>query len=105
MESSGTIQSWKKGVTISGPAFHRGSFTLTTVTDTYLDTSKLGKGFVWVNGHNLGRVWDIGPQESLYLPAPWLRVGENQVVVFDYTDLAKSTLQGLADPLWPGSNE
>ena len=105
MESSATIQSWKKGVTISGPAFHRGSFTLTTVTDTFLDTSKLGKGFVWVNGHNLGRVWDIGPQESLYLPAPWLRVGENQVVVFDYTDLAKSTLQGLPDPVWLGSNE
>lgn len=105
MESPATIQNWKKGVTTQGPAFHRGSFTLTTVTDTYLDTSKLGKGFVWVNGHNLGRVWDIGPQESLYLPAPWLRVGENEVVVFDYTDLAQPTLQGLADPLWPGSKE
>jgi beta-galactosidase len=105
MESPDTIHSWKKDVTIPGPAFHRGSFTLTTVTDTYLDTSKLGKGFVWVNGHNLGRVWDIGPQESLYLPAPWLRVGENEVVVFDYTDLAQSTLQGLADPLWSASKE
>ena len=66
---------------------------------------KLGKGFVWVNGHNLGRVWDIGPQKSLYPPAPWLRVGENEVVDFDYTDPSQPTLRGLAGPLWSASKE
>jgi beta-galactosidase len=104
MESPESIHGWKDSST-SGPAFHRGSFTLTTVTDTYLDTSKLGKGFVMVNGHNLGRVWDIGPQKSLYLPAPWLRPGKNEVVVFDYTDLDHPTLRGLANPLWSASKD
>jgi beta-galactosidase len=104
MDSPDSIHGWKNAAT-SGPAFHRGSFTLTTVTDTYLDTSKLGKGFVWVNGHNLVRIWDIGPQKSLYLPAPWLQPGENQIVVFDYTDLDQPTLRGLANPLWSGSKE
>jgi beta-galactosidase len=43
-------------------------FSIASVADTYLDVSKLGKGFVWVNGHNLGRSWSIGPQQSLFLP-------------------------------------
>jgi len=84
----------------SGPAFHRGTFPLDDVADTYLDTSRLGKGFVWVNGHNLGRVWSIGPQHSLFLPAPWLRRGRNEVVLFDYTDLGQPTLRGVTDPIW-----
>jgi beta-galactosidase len=38
---------------------------------------------VWVNGHNLGRYWNIGPQERLYCPAPWLRQGDNEIIIFD----------------------
>jgi beta-galactosidase len=38
---------------------------------------------VWVNGHNLGRYWNIGPQERLYCPAPWLRRGDNEIIIFD----------------------
>jgi len=102
MDSPAAISHWKGGTSI-GPAFHRGAFTLTAVTDTYLDTSKLGKGFVWVNGHNLGRTWNIGPQLSLFVPAPWLHPGRNEVVVFDLTDLPTATLQGLSNPLWSGS--
>jgi beta-galactosidase len=60
----------------------------------------LGKGFVWVNGHNLGRTWSIGPQQSLFLPAPWLQKGVNQVVVFDFTDLDGPRLRGLGNPIW-----
>jgi beta-galactosidase GanA len=41
------------------------------------------KGIVWVNGHNLGRYWDIGPQKRLYCPAPWLQAGRNEILVFD----------------------
>uniref|UniRef100_E6PYY0 Beta-galactosidase (Lactase) n=1 Tax=mine drainage metagenome TaxID=410659 RepID=E6PYY0_9ZZZZ len=84
---------------IDGPAFHRGRFTLATAANTFLDTSELGKGFVWVNGHNLGRTWSIGPQHSLYLPAVWLHAGENEVVVFDYTTLSpQTTLRGITEP-------
>jgi beta-galactosidase GanA len=93
------LKDWQKK-SIPGPAFHRGTFTLASVTDTYLDVSMLGKGFVWVNGHNLGRTWGIGPQQSLYLPAPWLQKGANEVVVFDYTDLGTPQLRGVVNPIW-----
>ena len=57
----------------SAPAFHRGTFELETVGDTFLDMRGWGKGYVWVNGHNLGRYWRIGPQQSLFLPGAWIR--------------------------------
>jgi beta-galactosidase len=57
---------------------------LTTVADTYVDMSGWTKGVVWVNGHNLGRYWQIGPQHRLYCPASWLRTGRNDIVVFDH---------------------
>jgi beta-galactosidase len=95
------LKGWQKKA-MRGPAFHRGTFTLASVTDTYLDVSRLGKGFVWVNGHNLGRTWRIGPQQSLYLPAPWLKKGANEIVAFDYTDLEAPRLRGVVDPIWSG---
>jgi beta-galactosidase len=67
----------------AGPAFHRGTFTLSKVGDTYLDVSQLGKGLMWVNGHAVGRVWNIGPQQSDYVPGCWLHKGRNVVTVFD----------------------
>ncbi|KAA6465484.1 beta-galactosidase [Acidobacteria bacterium AB60] len=99
MDAPGAVEHWSKAST-AGPAFHRGTFHLDKVTDTYLDTSALKKGFVWLNGHNLGRTWDIGPQESIFVPAPWLRAGDNDVVVFDYNDLPATSLRGLDEPLW-----
>ena len=63
--------------------FFRGTFRLDAVADTFIDVTGYRKGVVWVNGHNLGRYWDVGPQMRLYCPAPWLRVGENDVVVLD----------------------
>ena len=99
MDSPDGIKNWRKG-DVAGPAFHRGTFKLDKVTDTYLDTSTLTKGFVWLNGHNLGRTWNIGPQKSIFVPAPWLREGTNEVVVFDYADLPNTSLRGLSEPLW-----
>ena len=61
----------------------RGTFTLDTVADTFIDTSKYTKGVIWMNGHNLGRYWQIGPQKKLYCPAPWLKKGVNEIVVLD----------------------
>ncbi|HRZ96346.1 MAG TPA: beta-galactosidase [Paludibacter sp.] len=63
--------------------FFNGKFTLQDVADTYIDMSNYQKGIVWVNGHNLGRYWNIGPQTRLYCPACWLKTGENEVLVFD----------------------
>jgi beta-galactosidase len=103
MKSPEFVKRWKSRAqaTARGPWFHRGTFPLETAADTYLDTSALAKGFVWVNGHNLGRTWDIGPQKSLFVPAPWLRAGKNEVVVFDYAELPPPiTLRGATEPVW-----
>lgn len=35
---------------------------------------------MFINNQNLGRYWNIGPQETLYLPGVWLGVGLNKVV-------------------------
>jgi hypothetical protein len=73
--------------TVAGPArpggVFQGRFPLDEVADTFLDMSQWKKGMVWVNGHNLGRYWSIGPQQRLYCPAPWLKKGENTVIVLD----------------------
>ena len=63
--------------------FYKGNFILNKTGDTYIDMSNFKKGVVWVNGHNLGRFWYIGPQQKLYCPAPWLKQGNNEVIVFD----------------------
>jgi beta-galactosidase len=68
---------------INAPCFYKGTFDVARAADTFLDVRDLGKGVLWLNGHNLGRFWNIGPQRSLYAPAPWLRDGVNEVVVFD----------------------
>ena len=74
----------------------KGDFTLDTVADTFLDMSKFQKGYVWVNGHNLGRYWNIGPQQRLYCPAPWLKKGRNAIVILDLHQVPPRTGLGYA---------
>ena len=78
--------------------FFHGSFKLDAPADTYIDMSGYKKGVVWVNGRNLGRYWDIGPQTRLYCPAPWLRAGDNDVIVFDLHKTEASPLRGTSGP-------
>jgi len=78
-----------------GQFFH-GTFRLDTPADTFIDMTGYRKGIVWVNGHNLGRYWDIGPQKRLYCPAPWLRAGQNDVIVLDLLKTDASPLRGAA---------
>jgi beta-galactosidase len=77
----------------------RGSFTVTTPGETYLDMRGWGKGIVWVNGHNLGRYWYIGPQQTLYLPGAWLRAGVNEITVVELDESSSRTIQGLSEPI------
>lgn len=83
----------------SGACFYRASFTVTTPRDTFLDTSALTKGEVWLNGRPLGRFWNIGPQKTLYVPAPWLKPGRNEVVVFDLEGKPDQKIAGLDHPM------
>ena len=83
----------------TGPCFYRATFSIGKPADTFLDTSAFTKGQVWINGHNLGRVWNVGPQKTLYVPGPWLKAGENEVVVFDLDGAPNRSLQGLDRPI------
>ena len=82
----------------SGPCFYRGTFQVDQPGDTFLDTSQLFKGQLWVNGHALGRFWNIGPQHTLYLPGPWLKAGANDILLFDLDAAPGRTLEGLTKP-------
>ena len=84
----------------TGPTLYRGAFRLDTLGDTFLDLRGWGKGLVWVNGHNLGRYWRIGPQQSLFVPAPWLKTGANEVIVLDLLDAKTRTLESHTDPIY-----
>jgi len=75
--------------------FFKGEFDLATTGETYLDVSQWEKGVVWVNGHNLGRYWNIGPQKQLYCPAPWLKKGKNEIVIFDLHQLVPKPVKGV----------
>jgi beta-galactosidase len=75
--------------------FFKLSLTLEAAGDTYLDMSAWDKGYVWVNGQLLGRYWHIGPQQRLYCPAPWLRTGKNEIVVFDMHRVDAATVRGV----------
>lgn len=81
------------------PAFWRGFFTVAQPGDTFLDMREWGKGVAWVNGHCLGRFWDIGPTQTMYLPGPWLKPGRNEVVLLDMLGPRKPVLAGLAQPI------
>lgn len=63
--------------------FLKGNFQVDKVADTFLYLDNFKKGFVTVNGFNLGRYWEIGPQKSLYVPASILKEGENEIVIFE----------------------
>lgn len=86
----------------SGPCFYEATLTVPAGAkpqDTYLDTSGLHKGQLWLGTHNLGRFWSIGPEFSLYTPAPWLKAGGTPIVFFDLMGVAgEEKLRSVAAP-------
>jgi beta-galactosidase len=86
-------------VRAEGPAFWRATFMLDQCGDTFFDLRDWRKGVVWVNGHCLGRFWDIGPTQTLYVPGCWLRLGENEVVIFDLFGPEQPRIAGLEQPI------
>ena len=81
------------------PAYYKGTFTVEKTGDTFLDMSKWSKGLVWVNGQALGRYWEIGPQQTLYLPGCWLKKGENEIIIFDLASPKETKTEGLEQPI------
>uniref|UniRef100_A0A672PDN6 Beta-galactosidase-1-like protein 2 n=1 Tax=Sinocyclocheilus grahami TaxID=75366 RepID=A0A672PDN6_SINGR len=84
-------QKWTSvGTKPTYPAFFRGSLVVDQPTDTFLKLPNWSKGVVFVNGQTLGRHWSVGPQKALYLPGPWLRSGDNEIVVFEELKAAET---------------
>ena len=81
------------------PAYYKAEFSLTKTGDTYLDMRTWGKGLVWVNGHCIGRFWEVGPQQTLYIPGCWLKKGKNEIVVLDITGPTQARVEGLTKPI------
>lgn len=82
-------------ITVKPGMFFRGSFSLENRADTFIDMTNFIKGFVWVNGNNLGRYWEIGPQQRLYCPASWLKTGNNEIIIFDLHKTEPGTVRGF----------
>ncbi len=75
-----------------GPGFYRFELNVDEPADTFVDMKDWGKGCVFVNGFNLGRFWEVGPQETLYLPGPLLQKGKNDIIVFETEGKMPGTL-------------
>lgn len=99
-ESLSSVQ-YEKNVTYNKqanePIFHKGFFEVEKIGDTFLRFDGWGKGVAWVNGFNLGRYWDIGPQRALYVPGPLLRKGRNEIVLFELHGSAEHRFVTLVD--------
>ncbi len=81
------------------PGVYRATFNLKKTNDTFLNFETFGKGLVYVNGIALGRIWEIGPQQTLYVPGCWLKKGQNEVIVFDVVGPTEAKSEGLDKPL------
>ena len=103
MQHVGRLDS--KSAPCTGACFYRTIFTVNEPADTFIDVRSLGKGEVWINGEPLGRFWKIGPQHTLYLPAPWLKKGENEIVVFDLNGEPGRTVNFVAKPIFEESTQ
>ena len=88
----------KKLGDIMKPGYHRGYFNLLKVGDTFLNFETWGKGQVYVNGHAMGRIWSIGPQQTLYVPGCWLKKGRNEIIVLDVVGPKEAVVWGQAEP-------
>ena len=86
------------GQDILKPGYHRGYFNLKKVGDTFLNFETWGKGQVWVNGYAMGRIWSIGPQQTLYIPGCWLKKGRNEIIILDVVGPKEPVVWGQAEP-------
>lgn len=93
-------KNYQKGAVVKDmPGYYKGTFTLDKVGDTFIDMRNWSKGMVWINGYAIGRYWEIGPQQTLYMPGCWLKRGENEIIIFDLASPEKATVAGLRQPI------
>jgi len=89
----------------NSPGLYKGYFNLSRLGDTYLDMRPFGKGFVFLNGHNLGKYWNIGPTQTIYIPACWLKKRQNEIIVFDQLKNGHLSVSVLNNPILGSSSK
>ncbi len=82
----------------SGPGFFKAVFSVDEPCDTFLKVPGGKKGVCWINGFNLGRYWEVGPQQTMYVPAQLLKKGDNEIIVFEQHALDEAAVEFLAEP-------
>lgn len=83
---------------MGGRGYYRGYFNINKMGDTFLNFETWGKGQVYVNGHAMGRIWSIGPQQTLYIPGCWLKKGKNEIIVLDVVGPRETVVWGQDKP-------
>lgn len=73
------------------PVLYSGTFNLDATGDTFIDMENWGKGIIFINGINIGRYWQVGPQQTLYIPGVWLKKGKNEIVIFEQINATPQT--------------
>ena len=71
-----------EGTDTKAPAFFRGTFKTDCRDSCFVRFDNLKKGFIWINGFNIGRYWERGPLEALYIPGALLKE-DNEIIVFE----------------------
>ena len=90
---------FSKGYTKGLPAFYKFVFEVEEAGDTFLDMEGFGKGCTFLNGFNLGRFWEIGPQKRLYIPGPLLKKGWNEIILFETEGKAADRITLCDEPM------
>lgn len=99
-EKTADLDGLKQTPQAGRPALYQGSFRLKNTGDVFLDMSKWGKGILFVNGYNLGRYWNIGPQQTLYVPGAFLKKGNNKIFVFEQlNDAVAPVIPSVSEPV------
>lgn len=80
------------------PAFYKFKFEVNEIGDTFLDFTGWGKGCAFINGFNIGRYWKVGPQKTLYIPGPLLKLGENEIILFETEGINSESIVLVKEP-------
>ena len=89
------VSKLKQTDTVRPGMFFKATVQLDKAGDCYIDMKDFTKGLVYVNGHNLGRFWNVGPQYRLYCPGVWLKEGANEIIVFDMHQTEPGVIKGV----------
>ena len=101
----GKYEEIKEGKTFGSGTLYRGKFKIGSASDTFLDMRGFGRGMVWFNGRNLGRYWQAGPSQSIFLPSCWIKNDtENEIVVLELeSETCPDRLPTTGKAIWGNS--